>query len=166
MNLLLNPQLNLKNNSKHGRKRLFCLTFLELMIVVSLIAGISSVMMVPVWRGWKNLQLRGQEQQIQGFFKEIYVLLLMSQSEMKLELQESEGRQRLVATGFLLEDRPETIKLVLDKGIHFKAAGISVDKSSWVLSVSAAPQELTLEVTDGSDRFRKWKERVYLWGTK
>lgn len=166
MKSLLNLQLNPKNNSKSRRKRLFCLTFLELMIVVSLIASISSVMMVPVWKGWKNLQLIEQEQQIKSFFKEIYALLLISQSEIKLELQESEGRQRLVASGHLLMDHSEAIKLVLDKGIHFKASGISVGKSSWVLSASSTPQELTFEITDGSDRFRKWKERVYLWGTK
>jgi hypothetical protein len=164
MNRVKKSLLSLQANRLVKRRLVSCLTLLEMIIVVSLVAGLSSAIMLPVWKGWKKLQLGHQENQIHAFFKEVYALMLMSQSEMKLELREEEDRQKLMARGCLLDEKIDKINIVLDSGLHLRAKGLHLNEPvSWVLSPLAEPEEIVFELKDASGRSRQWKERLPLW---
>lgn len=150
--------------SKPPRRRLIAsLTLLEIMIVVCLLAGLSTAVTLPVWKGWKTIQMTQQEKQLRSFFKELSTLMVLTQSEIKLQLRQSEGREQLVASGYFFEAKSSQLSIVLDSGLHLHAKGLSKQPASWVLSPLAQKQEVLLRIEDNAGHSKQWKETLCLW---
>lgn len=134
---------------------------MEMLLVMALVAGLSSALMLPAWKAWKGLALKQQQKQLHEFFQGANTLMRLSRSDLRLELSKHEGKEQLTASGYFLEARKEKISITLEKGFHLSIEGQNA--GVWLLSSYVFEHEVSLRLEDEAHRFVDWQEPLCFW---
>lgn len=153
--------LNRRNKAK-ARRCLAALTLIEMLLVITLVAGLSAAIMLPAWKGWKRLELKHEQKQVHEFFETVNALMLMSQAEIALDIEQVEGKERIAARGCLLDPKVEKISITLEKGLHLEIKARPIESKAWVISTMGFKEELLLRLENASGYYVEWKETLCL----
>jgi type II secretory pathway pseudopilin PulG len=152
---------NLQSSRIRLRRRQAALTLMEMLLVIAIVAGLSSALMWPAWKAWKGLALKQQQKQLHEFFQGASMLMRLSKADLKLELGQYEGKEQLTASGYFLEARLEKISIMLEKGFHLSIEG--KNSGIWLLSNYVFEQNVSLHLEDEAHRSVSWQESLCLW---